>query len=193
MNNKFQLDHSAAVLKSRELLAKNPVYIDTETTGIDDVAQIIDIAVVDSDGTILINTLIKPTAPIPAGATAIHHITDKMVYGAPTWAEAWPLVNAILRDRLVITYNADYDIRMIRQSCKAHGIGTDCKFQSACAMLLFADFYGDFNEYRGSYRWKKLDAAAKIAGYQEWVAHRAVGDTLATLAVMHYMAKEAAE
>lgn len=43
------------------ILASNPVILDTETTGLDNDDQIIEIAIIDHHGTTLINKLIKAT------------------------------------------------------------------------------------------------------------------------------------
>ncbi|MHC5824191.1 MAG: 3'-5' exonuclease, partial [Nostoc sp.] len=62
--------------------------LDTETTGLGD-AEIVDVCVMTQWGQPLINTLVKPTIPIPSGATHIHHITDEMVADAPTFPDIY--------------------------------------------------------------------------------------------------------
>jgi exodeoxyribonuclease X len=65
--------------------------IDTETTGIEPTDQLVEIASVDWTREGLGNsrqTLVRPTIPIPATASAIHHIRDSDVEGAPEAAEA---------------------------------------------------------------------------------------------------------
>lgn len=62
--------------------------IDIETTGIDPAADAtIEIASVDlvRDGGITnaMDTLVRPTKPIPPGASAVHHIIDDDVAHAP--------------------------------------------------------------------------------------------------------------
>src|SRR5690606_33823093 len=57
---------------------KNVVILDTETTGLYD-AEIVEIAVIDLGGNILMNTLVRPKNPIPAEVTAIHGINNEMV------------------------------------------------------------------------------------------------------------------
>jgi DNA polymerase III epsilon subunit-like protein len=61
--------------------------MDIETTGIDPATDaIIEIASVDMvrDGiTNAMDTLVRPTKPIPPGASAVHHIVDEDVANAP--------------------------------------------------------------------------------------------------------------
>ena len=55
--------------------------MDTETTGLDEQSEIVEISLIDSDGTVLLDTLVKPLERIPAGATEVPvlvvDVTDK--------------------------------------------------------------------------------------------------------------------
>ncbi|BCC80200.1 MULTISPECIES: 3'-5' exonuclease [Bacillus] len=57
----------------------NFLVLDTQTTGLGETDEIVEIAVTDLDGKTLLNTLVKPTVPISDDATMIHGITNKMV------------------------------------------------------------------------------------------------------------------
>ncbi|HQF69216.1 MAG TPA: hypothetical protein PL171_06005, partial [Anaerolineaceae bacterium] len=59
-DNQQQIRESA-----RQILALKPVYLDTETTGIGSVDEIVEISVIDHDGAQLFSKLVKPTRPIP--------------------------------------------------------------------------------------------------------------------------------
>lgn len=61
-----------------------PIYYDTETTGISPTKDfIIEIAAYDPDRDRSFEKFVNPGIPIPAEATAIHHISDEMVADAP--------------------------------------------------------------------------------------------------------------
>ena len=66
---------------AQSIIKQSPVYLDTETTGLDKTAEIVEIAVVDDAGQILINQLVRPSKPIPAEVTLLHGITNEMVAG----------------------------------------------------------------------------------------------------------------
>ncbi|NDD11792.1 MAG: hypothetical protein EB072_03880 [Betaproteobacteria bacterium] len=55
-----------------------PVFLDTETTGLSPSSgdKIVEIAIVDGSGRILLNSLVDPGRAIPWHATNVHGITD---------------------------------------------------------------------------------------------------------------------
>ena len=57
----------------------NEYVLDTETTGLSETDEIVEIAIIRlDDGSEVINTLVNPSIPISKEATAIHGITDDM-------------------------------------------------------------------------------------------------------------------
>lgn len=166
--------------------------LDTETTGLER-GEIVQIAIVHRLGDVLLNTFVKPKEPIPADATAIHGITDAMVENAFTWQDVRNRVFDILYGRNVIIYNAVYDRKMMHQSGERWGMPkTDWKEIASfwCAMEAFAEHYGDYNEYRQSYRWQKLSTAARHYSIQQKDAHTALDDAETTRQLCLAMASE---
>ena len=143
------------------------------------------------------NTLVKPTRPIPEEATGIHYITDADVSAAPVWPLAWPFVREAVRNRLVIIYNADYDARLIVQSGRAHGLSTRladwCNYE--CAMKLYADFHGEWDEYHGNNKWQNLANACRQMRIETrgLLAHAAASDCEMTRRLVHRLAEHTIE
>ena len=130
-----------SILRARRILQSNPLFFDTETTGLDSGAEIVEIGVVDVDGQTVLESLVRPRRRIPSGATAVHGISDDMVLDAPTWVEIWPQVKRLLADRRVGIFNADFDLRMMRQSHEQHGLTWEEMGGSAfCVMKMYATF-----------------------------------------------------
>jgi DNA polymerase-3 subunit epsilon len=174
---------------ARHIVAQRPLFLDTETTGIDGSAEIVDIALLDTNGAVLLESLVKPVKRIPAAATAIHGITNAAVAKAPTLAELWPQLEAHVTGRTLAIYNAEYDIRLLWQSLKLHklektGLGRQLQQSRLkgtgqfCIMKLYAEYAGQWNSSRGSYKWHKLAEAARQCGLTVPAAlHRAKVDT----------------
>lgn len=93
--------------------------LDVETTGMEDDARVVEIAAMTGRfferGAKIektVNTLVNPGVPIPCTASAVHHITDEMVRGAPNLDE---VMGAFPAADLYIAHNAAFDRRFLPQ------------------------------------------------------------------------------
>jgi len=175
-------DRDYASAWARRMLAQPDMLIlDTETTGLHGIAEICQIAIVDGAGQVVIDTLVKPTRPIPRDASHIHGITDDKVKDAPTFADLAPQLREILSGATVVIYNAEFDTRLMEQSARAHGLTYEVPIfagEYACAMEMYSQWVGDWSSYHHSYRWQRLPGGD----------HSALGDARACLAVLKKMA-----
>lgn len=178
-----------AIRIAQQMLDQSPVYLDTETTGVSPMDVVIEVAVLDTDGSVLLNTLVKSKKPIPRDATAVHGINDIHLINAPEWGHVWPQLIDVLKGRTLGVYNAEFDIRLLRQTCGLSGIAWAPPYaRQFCIMKLFAQYFGDWNPSRRSYRWKSLDFAGKYFKLPEPNSHRAKEDTLLTKLVLEAIA-----
>lgn len=179
-------DHRRAVRWAKKILADPGVIIlDTETTGLEYDDEVLEVSVINIAGDTLLDTLVKPTVPISAGALETHGIGHPDLTEAPTFDVVFPQIkNLILAATYIVIYNADFDRRILRQTCEAHQLPTFWlnvrKFH--CAMNGYAEWYGEWSSYHESYRWQPLNGG-----------HRALGDCLATLERVKEMAQEELE
>jgi DNA polymerase-3 subunit epsilon len=174
---------------ARLRLQSNPLYLDTETTGLGSRDEIIEVCLLDSAGGVLFESLVRPTQPIPTDAVAIHGITDAMVADAPLWPHVWPLLQGALDVHPVGVYNAEFDSRLLQQTHARHTLA-DVVDTSAffCLMLLYAQFRGEWDSSRRSFRWHSLETARRQAGLAFPNAHRARDDAFLARALLHHMA-----
>ena len=189
------IERTAAEIKKDAIgyLQSNPVFLDTETTGLDANAEICEIAILDTDGSVLLHSLVRPTRPIPPVVEKIHGISNMMVRDAPTWLDVRDRVIDVLFDRTVAIYNRDYDVRLIEQSDKMSGKKIPFSVSGAfCVMELYSEFYGEWNDYRGNYKWQKLTTAARNTAYVSsgGKAHRADEDCRMTRHVLRYLSTQ---
>ncbi|ADP99974.1 DNA polymerase III subunit epsilon [Klebsiella pneumoniae] len=179
---KAKLNSKEAKTSSKAVrwLDENPLFLDTETTGLDDQAQIIELAISDAQGTILLETKLRPSVSIDPEAEDVHGLTIEFLANAPTWPEVSDQVRKILCGRALVIFNADFDTRMFRQTAAAYGEPVEwvSELKTHCAMYLAADAFGPTNRH-GSI---SLADAVDFAGVT-WrgAAHGAVADTLATV------------
>jgi len=183
-------DRRIASQKARELVAANPVYLDTETTGLGSYSEVIEIAVLDDQANTLFASLVKPRGQIDPQAGSIHGITLMMLVDAPGWIEVWPQAKAVLANRKIGVYNTEFDKRLINQSCDRSGIPrTMPEGTFFDIMKIYAQFYGAKDPYRGTFRYQSLEIAGKQCQITLPNAHRAIDDCKLARALLHYMAE----
>ena len=164
---------------------RQTVFIDTETTGLDGMAEIVDIAILGIDGEVLLDTLVKPARHLPSFVSRIHGIYDDDVADAPSWTDVYEMAYPLLSARPIVVFNVDFDRRIIRQCCASSRLRQiDNPDGWHCAMKMYATYMGE----RGyGYRRQKLETAARAFGITPG-GHRALGDAEACRQVVHRIA-----
>jgi DNA polymerase III epsilon subunit-like protein len=164
------------------------VFIDFETTGLDENKdRIVEIAIVDESGKVLMNTLVNPQIPIPPKLTKdVHGISDEMVASAPTLKELELELIRIIGEKRMVAYNVKFEMDFMPPQVKIW-IGKD-----ECCMKRFSRYFHNFTNRnkRASVRIvrRRLIDAAKFIGH-EWQGdpHRALADAIATRAVWNFI------
>ena len=165
---------AAAPLKSLSY-----VIFDTETTGLnpaqDEMCQIAALRLVN--GKILhserFDMLVNPGRHIPAAASAVHHITNDMVAGAPPVTEALARFHAFAAGAVLVAHNAPFDMSFLRRREAAIGARFDQPILDT--VLCSAILYGQSAEHT-------LDAlcARLHIRIPDAARHTAIGDAIAT-------------
>ena len=180
-----------AIQWARNLLAHRFFVLDTETTGLGNADEVVQIGIVDRDGGAVMNEIIKPTIPIGRGAAAIHGISDSDVAEAPSFARIYSKLSALLAGQVVVAYNMDFDRRMLEQTAARYGLPPVRIGKLNCAMHQYARFKGVRKDNGRNYVWHKLGNAARQEGIEIQRAHDALDDARMTLALIHRMAETA--
>jgi DNA polymerase III subunit epsilon len=189
MTSKNAAFRQQAILSAQQHIEQLPVYLDTETTGVSTNDEIVEICILDHDGSVLLSTLVKPQNHIPADVTRLHGITDEMVRDAPTWPDVWLLVLAALHSRSVGIYNAEFDLRLMQQSHKRARLRWQpLETDPFCIMRLYASFRGELRR-DGLPRWYSLEEAGRQCHIPLPNAHRARADALLAREVLHCIAR----
>ena len=90
--------------------------VDVETTGLGERAEVLAVAVIDTTGRVLLDTVSLPQGPIPRGASDVNGLTraKRRSMGARPWpavhAELWPL---LFGARVALAWNAEFDRRLL--------------------------------------------------------------------------------
>lgn len=171
-----------AIQAAKDILqGDNTVLLDTETTGITNNSEVIEVAVIRAKtGELLLDTLIKPSKPY-VFVDNVHTITWEDLQDSPTIHESG--LTEILANSLVITYNAQFDYRLLRQSYEMMGQKMPSK-GFGCAMLMYAAYRSAPGK---AHRWYKLSDAIKDEGIDFIQEHRALSDILLTRQILQAM------
>jgi DNA polymerase III subunit epsilon len=177
----IEQDRVYAVKRAREQLALDDwVLLDTETTGLYD-AEIVEIAIVNSLGEALLDTLVKPTIPIPAEVTGIHGITDAMVVDAPAFPDVYSRIAEVLKNKRIVIYNAEFDIKILNYCCHIHNLPIlKLQKRSECLMEWASQWGGDWSNYYEDYKYFPLPDGN----------HRALGDCIAAFELIKRIAAD---
>jgi DNA polymerase-3 subunit epsilon len=162
-----------AVRWARTMLQRDhAVVIDCETTDLP--GGVCEVAVVDTCGRILLNSLVNPKQPISPAANKVHNITDQMVAGAPTFPDVFAEILRVTASRRVLAYNAAFDRACLLADSQRHGRDPehlDDPDTWGCIMRARSAWVGTPDHF-----------------YPLGAAHRAVGDAIAALTVLKTIA-----
>lgn len=162
------------------------VYLDTETTGVGGSDEIVQLTIIDNGGRVLFSSLVKPAqAAIEADAQAVHGITPAMAAEAPTLRDLFSDIVDVLLGRIVVAYNATFDERMLRQSCRNNGIdpATLPRVQWVDIMKPYARFWSA----RG--RWQSLVNACAQQSVKLRENHDATNDCQMLRDLVHSLSR----
>lgn len=173
---------------ARQKIAAKPVYLDTETTGLDKNAEIVEIAVIDEGGGLAYQSLVRPSRPIPGEVSRLHGITNDMVVNAPSWPTVWAGLRPILINRPIGIYNAEFDIRMMRQSMERYRLPWRDNLASFDIMHYFSEYRAEWDPIHRSLRRFKLEQAGQFLNIAMPNSHRSTDDARLARAVLHAIA-----
>lgn len=158
---------------------ENYIVIDTETTGISEQDEILQISIIDENGSTLLNEYCRPEHITEwPEAEKVHGISYKDVKNKPTLKELLPKISSIINSYDVIAgYNVEFDLNFVKRQNPNIDWTTKRTYD---VMKAFAPIYGEFNEKYGTYKFKSLSVCAKYYGY-EFHAHNSLEDCRATL------------
>ncbi len=162
--------------------------VDIETTGGHaDVNGITEIAIIIHNGKRKIqtyHTLINPEIPIPRYISGLTGITDEMVNSAPVFNEVAETIHDLIKDKIFVAHNVNFDYSFVRHQLKLAGINWDAK--KMCTVRMSRKIFPGHK----SYSLGNICAALKINIKNR---HRAMGDAEATAKLFDKLIKHDTE
>lgn len=161
--------------------------IDLETTGKNNLsAEIIEIGAIKIRDNKVVDefaSLVFPKCHIPSEATAINHISDDMVLGAPVVEEIIDDFLSFVGDDIVVGYNnAGFDMNIIYDKC--------INFRKKPFRNDYIDVYHAVSRTLKQLKDKKLETACRYYNLDIEGEHRALKDCYLTKSVYEQLYKE---
>ena len=171
------------------------IFIDTETTGIEEKDRIIQLSFLlkyDTGPINIYDDLCKPGAEINPGAMATHHITPEMIKGKPLLrdCEAFKTLNENNSpDNIIVIHNAPFDLDMLKKE------GFENKMRIIDTLHIAKHLWPDIDSrslqylryYFHLYQ-REEELLRKIAiGVRKVVPHDAVGDVIVLYQLYLYL------
>ena len=165
----------------------NTVIIDLESTGLlhqDPETEIAQICILDIKGRPLFSMLLKPAQPMNDTVIGIHKITNEQVFNQPIFLQVAKMIAFVLKDKHVISWNMDFDWRLLVHMFKKYELDKPEVAGLSCAMDKYSEWAGEWNTKRDGFKWQKLPNFSGDA------AHDAQVDCNNTLIAMRKMTGE---
>ena len=153
--------------------------VDVETTGgSGEFNRITEVGIVLLDDTEVVktfHTLVDPGTTISPFVQKLTGITDEMVQGKPQFGAIAEEVAELLRDRIFVAHNVQFDVKMIRTELKRCCISYDPP--RLCTVKISRRFFPGLPSY-------SLHNLAMSLGLPEFNHHRALDDTMACAEIL---------
>lgn len=167
----------------RLLNNRRAIILDTETTGLNKDAEVIELGIIDVSGKELFQQYFMPSISIELDATKVHGLTiDELKRrGAVDWQDKHAEISEILKSAsTVIIWNRRFDNRVLRVTAENRSLKLP-QYGSHCAMI-------SYWQYSEQPRNKiSLAEAARLANTNRPVPHEAIADCKTVLAVMGFV------
>jgi DNA polymerase III subunit epsilon len=172
-------DRNKAIQWAKSIIdSPNDYYIlDTETTGLES-PEIIQLGIIDLNGNTIINQRFNPKSQVTEGASNIHGMTNHSLQNEPPFDSIIDCLQELVFTRQLLVYNFPFDQEALMVTFRDWGYDYPT-VKGECVMQWYSQFVGEWNDYRGGYRWQKLPGGD----------HSAIGDCKATLEVIKGIAE----
>jgi DNA polymerase III epsilon subunit family exonuclease len=192
------IDWARSIRATIFLDPKLTVYLDFETTGLDEEDEATSVGMVDITGDVLLDQLIQPIDPdrllrIGSSGKSAYEVTGihpDMLRGMPHFEDLHSVISGHLKGHLVLAYNAPFDVGVLKREC----IRWKKPLIQPLAFIDVLDYacavYSEYDEQKLHFKRLTLSEACKRAGVQILEAHRAVNDAQALQQLVSQMAQE---
>jgi DNA polymerase-3 subunit epsilon len=178
MYNKIQQN---SIIWFKKLLEIDYFILDTETTGLTNFDEIIELGIIDNKGKIIFHNKFKPERNISFGAYNTHGISEYQLKDCKDFRLYYDEIKRIINGKNIVGYSAYFDCDMIKNTCNNRKL-KELEYKKVYdVMRNYSNFNQEWNSYHNNWKWQKLVVACSQMGITVKDQHTAIGDCLLTL------------
>ena len=161
--------------------------------------EIVEIAIINNDEKVLLNTLVKPKKIISDSAIQIHKITNEIVKNSPKFSDIYDDLKSILCNKKVYIYNASFLLNILKSTLNINKLEL-IDFDAKCVMNLFSNnVFKEYNDYFCNFNFQSLltaytyyykDDEFKLLDDQKNRTYKALNDCLMTSKIIKKINQE---
>jgi DNA polymerase-3 subunit epsilon len=162
------------IFETQQYLLVRPLFLHLATSKRGPQGEVVELAVLETDGSPLLEELVCPRGAIRPDMSAVHGITNELVRLAPSWAEVYPRIRLALLERRVVVYDGAACLGVLRHSTDLTRLRWDIDEESFIDVAaVFARFHGQREAGSGRFRaYPMLEAANMLGLNTETVGYR---------------------
>lgn len=164
-------------------VSNHPIFIDVETTGLGEKDRVIELAIIDLEGCVIVDTLVYTDRLICSDAQKVHGIRQEDLQDKPDFSQLQCHLMRLFNDRDLYFYNADFDVSMLLQSSTGSEDFNFLNCDVHCLMLDCAYCFGEWSDKYNDFKFVSLASACNYLGVEIGNTHRALDDAKLTLAI----------
>ena len=184
---KAEYKDAASKWAQDRLSDQSTVIIDIESTGLlhqDPETEIVQLCILNIKGRPLFSMMLKPSQPMRDEVIAIHNISNEEIFNQPIFPQVAKMIAFVLKDKHVVSWNMDFDWKLLMHMFKKYEIETPKISGASCAMDKYSEWAGEWNAKKGGFKWQRLPNFIGEA------SHDAYNDCRNALKAMQKMAGE---
>ncbi len=177
----YNEEETEAIKWFKNLEDKKYLIIDTETTGLTNFDEIIELGIIDNNGKIVFDNRFNPIKHVSFGAYNTHGISEDILKDCKDFRLYYDKIKDILENKNIVGYSAYFDCDMIKNTCINRNLENINYKKIYDVMRNYAKYNQEWNDYYNNWKWLKLIIACCRQGITVKDSHSAIGDCKLTL------------
>lgn len=125
--------------------------VEVQTTSREKTGEVIEIAILDLQGTVLLDTRVKPQYSIPPESVQFHGIHQAEVAHLPAWTSMVSVLKPLISGHMLVSYGRAFTKERLEHSLKVAGLAEpQLSIDWECLMDSYALYWGQPGKYASS-------------------------------------------